>query len=220
MHFSTEQENFHEEFKELLLSLLQIPNIKLHIANSIWAQKDFVFMKEYFSLIEENYLSEIQLVDFKEQSEKSRVKINKWVEEKTEKKIQNLLKQGVINTDTRMVIANAIYFLGNWAKQFDENYTESTTFKALERLSNITNGKLVVGLLNELPENVYGIQLENSQETTYLVWSYNTYSFDVKIRNACTTINYAGSLISGTVSEYTTLEFNSEMGPLYITCPK
>ncbi|XP_010224717.1 PREDICTED: serpin B6, partial [Tinamus guttatus] len=44
-------------------------------------------------------------------------------------KIQNLLTEGIINSLTRLVLVNAIYFKGNWEAQFDKERTMERPFK-------------------------------------------------------------------------------------------
>lgn len=61
--------------------------------------------------------------------EDSRKQINGWVEERTEGKIQNLLAEGIVDSLTRLVLVNAIYFKGNWEKQFDKERTTERPFR-------------------------------------------------------------------------------------------
>ena len=53
------------------------------------------------------------------QTEKSRSTINGWVEEKTEKRIKNILPEGAVDADTRLVLVNAVYFNAAWAAKFE-----------------------------------------------------------------------------------------------------
>jgi serpin B len=68
-------------------------------------------------------------LDFFHDSENSRLTINNWVEEQTRNKIKNLIPQGVISNLTRLVLTNAIYFKGNWEKQFPKGNTLEDEFK-------------------------------------------------------------------------------------------
>jgi serpin B len=67
-------------------------------------------------------------VDFVTETEKTRQKINRWVEDKTNDKIKNLIPEGALNAMTRLVLTNAIYFKGDWASQFDKDDTEDADF--------------------------------------------------------------------------------------------
>lgn len=44
-------------------------------------------------------------------------------------KIKDLLVQGVVDSMTRLVLVNAIYFKGNWNKQFQESATREAQFR-------------------------------------------------------------------------------------------
>jgi len=43
-------------------------------------------------------------------------------------KIRNLLAEGVLDSMTRLVLVNAIYFKGNWETQFDKESTVEMPF--------------------------------------------------------------------------------------------
>ncbi|MCJ7706568.1 MAG: serpin family protein, partial [Anaerolineales bacterium] len=58
--------------------------------------------------------------------------INDWVSEETEERIQDLIPEGVIDTLTRLVLANAIYFKASWSEQFDEGGTRPQDFHLLD----------------------------------------------------------------------------------------
>ncbi|MBU3941420.1 MAG: serpin family protein, partial [Nanoarchaeota archaeon] len=68
-------------------------------------------------------------LDFKRETEKSRVTINNWVEEQTDNKIKDLIPRGAIDDSTRLVLTNAIYFKGDWVLQFDKKKTKEADFK-------------------------------------------------------------------------------------------
>lgn len=43
-------------------------------------------------------------------------------------KIKDLLVKGIVTSDTRLVLVNAIYFKGKWNKQFKEQDTKDAPF--------------------------------------------------------------------------------------------
>jgi serpin B len=67
-------------------------------------------------------------VDFIQDTENSRQTINQWVEEQTNHRIKDLLPDGSVTRDTRLVLTNAIYFLGDWHKQFRASNTHTSAF--------------------------------------------------------------------------------------------
>ena len=57
----------------------------------------------------------------------TRLGINQWVSGVTNKKIENFLAEP-LNPSTRMILVNAIYFKGDWAKKFDITDTKKEKF--------------------------------------------------------------------------------------------
>ena len=100
------------------------------LANAIWAQENFSFLPDYLDRVEKYYDATLSLVDFVEtlNREKSRKKINHWVEEKTNSRIRDLIQPGILDASTRMVLTNAIYFNGSWMFPFDKAATSPSLF--------------------------------------------------------------------------------------------
>ena len=71
---------------------------------------------------------QIELVDFKKSPEDTRVSMNKWVEEATQGRIQDLIPQGYVDYSTRASIVNAAYFKGQWQSQFKPKDTKFGNF--------------------------------------------------------------------------------------------
>ena len=105
------------------------PGYTLRTANALWAEKTYPFLTEYINTAERSYGANITNLDFKGHPEDSRITINTWVEDKTENRIKDLIPAGVIDPMTRLVITNAIYFKGDWVKQFDKNKTTDAEFR-------------------------------------------------------------------------------------------
>jgi len=100
----------------------------LRTANALWAEKTYAFLPSYTTTARQYYSADTTNLDFVRAPEESRLTINQWVEDKTEKKIRDLLPQGSIDPLTRLVITNAIYFKGTWARPFDANLTRDADF--------------------------------------------------------------------------------------------
>ncbi len=131
LHFSLKQEPLHSSFSKLQSELNAIQNegyVKLSIANSLWAQKGYHFLDTFFNLNKKYYGAGLNFVDFKKEIEAARETINIWVKDKTQQKIKELIKPGMINSLTRLVLCNAIYFKGNWLVQFDKKRTKKDKF--------------------------------------------------------------------------------------------
>uniref|UniRef100_A0A8D0FAI0 Serpin family B member 10 n=1 Tax=Strix occidentalis caurina TaxID=311401 RepID=A0A8D0FAI0_STROC len=86
-------------------------------------------MQEYLQLAKKYYNAEPQSVDFVGAADEIRREINSNVEHQTEGKIQNLLPPGSIDSLTRLVLINALYFKGNWATKFQAEATRQRPFR-------------------------------------------------------------------------------------------
>ena len=124
---------------ETLNDIQKEGHVELNVANSLWPQADYTFLPEYLALTRKLYSSEIKPVDFKTDTEGARQQINGWVENKTNDRIQDLIPQGMLSPLTRLVLANAIYFKGNWAEQFNPERTRPAPFTLTNGTTNFTN---------------------------------------------------------------------------------
>ena len=140
LHFELPQGELHPAFNALDQDLAsrgqgtsgeQEP-LQLNIANAVWAEQTYPFLPEFLDTIAANYGAGIRLADFVNQFEKVRKEINDWVSEQTQEKIKDLLAEGTLSTDTRMVLVNAIYFKADWLSQFDAADTTDTPFHLLD----------------------------------------------------------------------------------------
>ncbi|MCK9278726.1 MAG: serpin family protein [Methanoculleus sp.] len=104
-------------------------NYTLRTANALWAEETYPFLPEYVDVAARWYGANATNLDFVNDSEASRQTINRWVEEKTEDRIRDLLPAGSIDSLTRLVITNAIYFKGTWVNEFDANETSEEEFR-------------------------------------------------------------------------------------------
>ncbi len=125
MHYTLPQTQLHPAFNALDLALTtpssQGAPFTLRTANSLWGQDDFTFLPAFLDALAQNYGAGLQLVDFTDDlaRERARRAINDWVAGQTEDKIQDLIAEGLLTQDTRLVLANAIYFQGDWERPFN-----------------------------------------------------------------------------------------------------
>jgi len=102
---------------------------ELRTGNALWVQQDYTFLKDYKTTVEKYYGGKAANLDFKQETEKSRQTINSFIEEQTNNKIKDLIPSGVLDSMTRFVLTNAIYFKGTWEWEFDKSDTREQDFK-------------------------------------------------------------------------------------------
>jgi serpin B len=140
LHFTLPQDKLPPVFNALDLELSQRgigakgkddKGFRLNVVNAIWGQKGYTFLQDFLDTLAENYGAGLRLLDFKNAPESSRITINDWVSDRTEGRIKDLIPQGAINTLTRLVLTNAIYFNAAWQNAFDKGNTRDDTFYLL-----------------------------------------------------------------------------------------
>lgn len=106
---------------------------RLSVANRLWGQAGFDFLSGFLSITRNDYGAELAQVDFSGQTEEARRRINTWVEQQTQEKIQNLIPPGVLDATTRLVLTNAIAFKGDWTEPFRKEATQVAPFHVSAR---------------------------------------------------------------------------------------
>jgi len=141
------------------------PSYSLRTVNTLWAEKTSPFLAEYIGTAERYYSANTTNLDFKGHPEDSRLTINIWVEDKTGDRIKDLIPAGAIDPMTRLVITNAIYFKGDWVKQFDKNKTADAEFRTGPQRT------VKVPMMQRTDENAVYVYAENS-DSQMLSMSY------------------------------------------------
>jgi len=161
MHFTLPSAQLHPAFNALdtTLESLGIPqdtaqpttpfdsgnDFQLNVANALWGQADYQFLSDYLDLLAQNYGAGLHTLDFQQDPEAARKLINDWVSDNTQQKIKDLFAQGTINNNTRLVLANAIYFKASWLSTFEQTATKDGPFTLLDgsqvNVPMMTSGK-------------------------------------------------------------------------------
>ena len=131
LHFSLKEDKLHQAFHALIEELNgggKKRGYQLSVANALWGQKGYKFLPDFLQLTKKNYGAGLQQVDFAGDTEGARQTINDWVAKETKDKIKDLLQPGVLNSLTRLVLTNAIYFKGDWDRQFKKDLTRKEEF--------------------------------------------------------------------------------------------
>lgn len=108
-----------------------IPPSSLRVANALFGEQTYPFLPQYLTLMATDYGAGLQLVDFRNAPDAARQQINAWVAENTEDRIQNIVPEGAITEETRLALANAVYFKASWLEPFEEQATADAPFTLL-----------------------------------------------------------------------------------------
>jgi len=137
LRFSGEQADTHAGFAALRRHFDEVQrggSVQLNIANSLWPQKnaEAPLLKDFLALVKQNYGVEITPVDFVRAEPKARARINQWVAEKTQDKITVIIGSP-LDSLTRLVLVNAVYFKGTWESVFEPELTKEEPFHIWDR---------------------------------------------------------------------------------------
>jgi serpin B len=102
--------------------------VTFRIANRLFGERSYRFEPSYLEATKAAFGAALEPLDFRGAFEPARGVINGWVEAQTEKRILNLVPPGGLTADTRLVLVNAIYFLGDWAQPFTKEATRPAPF--------------------------------------------------------------------------------------------
>jgi serpin B len=141
LQFSLTPDRLHSVFNGLDLELAQRgegaggkeeEGFRLNIINALWGQDGYTFLSDFLDILAEQYGAGVRLVDFTSAPEKARETINDWVSDQTEDRVEALIPEGAIDTWTRLVLVNAIYFDAAWLHPFEAGSTYQGPFHLLD----------------------------------------------------------------------------------------
>lgn len=104
-------------------------DIQFYNANSLWIQENLKLNSEFLDINKKYFLSSLHHTNFIEEPEKSRLAINRWVEDNTKNKITNFIQPSAIDHTTRLVLVNALYFIGPWKDKFTKDKNIESDFQ-------------------------------------------------------------------------------------------
>ncbi len=121
----------YEAMKNLIESLSGIKSSETDFATSskVWLQPGFEIIEKFTNILKDLFLTRPETVDFVNSPEDARLAINRWVEEMTNYKIKDLIPDGSLTKETKLVLTNAVYFKGSWRHAFDPLWTQVSKFR-------------------------------------------------------------------------------------------
>ncbi|XP_028593697.2 plasminogen activator inhibitor 2-like [Podarcis muralis] len=167
--------NIHSRFLELSQEINKpTKHFLLRSVNQLYADKSVPFQKEFILSMKKYYNAEPQTVNFQETAEEVRKEINSWVEHQTEGKIQNLLNEGSIDSLTQLILVNALYFRGNWAKPFKKQDTTQQPFRLNKRTSKpvkmmFQHGNFNWNYIKEVKTQILELQYVNNDLSMFIL---------------------------------------------------
>lgn len=103
---------------------------RLTLATGLFVEEAYPLHKAYCDLLTESFRTDWFSLRFADKTAAA-AKINDWVADKTSGRIPRLVSPGSLGDLTRLVVANAVYFVGRWLAQFSTANTTLRPFHAL-----------------------------------------------------------------------------------------
>jgi serpin B len=103
-------------------------DVQLYLSANLWSQRGHSFQKGFLDLLRSCYGADLEEIDFAASEQAART-INAWVDKQTNHKIPTLFTPEAFDLNTRLVLASAIYFKGDWVHAFDRDRTRDEPFQ-------------------------------------------------------------------------------------------
>lgn len=119
----------HQTFQHYLTQTLPSQDHEAYVlnsANSILLDKSLDSFPSYKEDVQDLYQAAVKDVDFTLENREIVQKVNDWVKDKTNGKIDKLLDE--LDPSTLLVLLNAVYFKGTWKSKFDARKTHPQKF--------------------------------------------------------------------------------------------
>jgi serpin B len=114
----------------LQLAARNSTGVRLDTANRAYVQTGLPIESTFLDRLAQDYGAGVGLVDFEHATESAREAINAWVAAQTDQRITELIGQGALTPDARLVLANAVYLDATWSSPFAKSATQPAPFAA------------------------------------------------------------------------------------------
>jgi serpin B len=102
--------------------------VTVRLADRLFGDEAYAFDRGYLDTINAAFGAPLQALDFHGSPDAARQRINGWVAKETQDRIKDLVPAGGVDGRTRLVLVNAIYFLGDWMTPFKKDSTGPAPF--------------------------------------------------------------------------------------------
>jgi serpin B len=179
----------------------QADNNQLSIANGLFGQQGTTFEQPFLTTLDQDYGAPLQQVDFLHDVTAATQTIDAWVSQQTEAKIPQLFQPGDLTSSTVLVLANAIYFKGSWATQFDASQTQTGSFSLSD------SSQVLVPLMNQTAS--FGYLKGSNFALLELPYSGNKIAMDIVLPDNVDNLpavasSFTGATFDGWVSQVAT----------------
>jgi serpin B len=119
-------------FNALERSITEVDSLVVRLANRQFPEVTFDTAEGYDEELARWFGAGIEPLPLRAEPEESRRHINRWVSDRTEQLIPELLPEGFLSENAALVLVNALYLEAPWSQPFDVGLTSSAPFARLD----------------------------------------------------------------------------------------
>ncbi|GKC79887.1 serine protease inhibitor family protein, partial [Tanacetum coccineum] len=105
---------------------------RLSSANGVWIEQTLHLKASFKHVLDNIYNATCKQVDFRTKSVEIVNEVNLWAEYQTSGIIKNILTTDAVDSSTKLIFENAVYFKGVWKEKFNPLNTKYLDFKLLD----------------------------------------------------------------------------------------
>ncbi|CAH8299199.1 unnamed protein product, partial [Schistosoma turkestanicum] len=109
--------------------------VEIILGNRLFARKNMDIKKHFKKTLKKYYNALVENVVFQTDPESAETRINQWVSEQADGKVQQLLPSKLLQNDTSAVVISTTYFRGMWNLPFLPNASIDSDFYTLDGLT-------------------------------------------------------------------------------------
>ncbi|KAB7504632.1 Serpin A3-4 [Armadillidium nasatum] len=123
-----EEHKIHDKYKRVINSLENdLKDVKINFNTRLFLQKEVPILDSFKNISETFYNTEIEKVDYEHFPNAAKFRINSWVSETTEGKIDEIIPE-VLKPDTKLLAVNTLFFNASWKYPFYHDHTSPGIF--------------------------------------------------------------------------------------------
>lgn len=116
-----------KNYRSIMRTLNSAKDVTVRIANKIYVNNGYMLDQNFRSIAQNYFAADVENIDFA-QNRQAADDINTWVSSKTRNKINKLVDGEGLDSQTRALLLNAVYFNGEWDNPFKTSSTMAADF--------------------------------------------------------------------------------------------
>jgi serpin B len=104
----------------------------LSVANAMWRQSGYAVHPAFVETLRSRLGADVREADFQRAPAEAVKAVNAWAAEATRDRIKEVLQERQLDAQTRVLLANAVYFKARWEHEFSEGVTRPAPFHLLD----------------------------------------------------------------------------------------